>query len=927
MCAGPVVHTTLSATQLKPAKDQRQALNRWNRFVLGETYVKEIARLYPKSKVDKARQRNDFDLLSTVHESEYNTLQKPPEPEHRFEVSLEPDDFTEEKFRLYEDYQKNVHHDPPSQISRGSFKRFLCSSPLRRTSCSVNGIKQDRGSFHQCYRLDGKLIAMAVLDLLPHCVSGVYFLYHRDFEKWSFGKLSAMREAALAVEKGYEYYYMGYYIHSCAKMRYKGDYNPQFILDLETLEWNELDDEIRALLAIQKYVSISRERRLATEQTEAIEAEKCKSDKQSGAIVDQQYLFDNPAEAADSDLSLFDLTMPGMMTVNEVMEHIDLDHMSLEIRGAVHRMEQLVSISADSKLSGKHESQDTPYREENTPSTALTTTLTKLPNMDLNMYCINGKEISGELIRSFRLRCPHLQATGSCNSCFTFSCGGYWFCQNEACQGHDSRRYKSYGDALLMVRQQMAFANRAEGREGDRQYVEASDCGRHRSSDGGEEPAVRTPSEDDHDGHEHDLEFGARERRPYFQNHYTRNLAPFCVDNESSQSDLLALGARERRPYFQGSNKQSQLPSRNDTDSIQKDQPGSGPRARRPYFHNSNMVQQRISLVPSLDDQETPNIKPMDDEVTLQADVERALRLSKQQGAVHDSERDAELAEAIRLSKIETERRHNFRSLNSMMGSEGAPASRPKRGASTAQASIPKVAEISTAPVMAVAERSSSAADNRPLELPPVRENRFTASINGERGVTGATVPQGPTRTFFGRQNSTAERAAEPFGSGDLQKTFSTSQRPHPSRSSMSDSSFATTDSISRNDRMAAEDSVTREAGQSTAASRVRNPMPSQRSQQPKPSRPLPGPGRPLTSIPSVRSAEPASGRARDTLVARNAPQVSNANRGKPPRYVLDIRDTNGDVRLDPETGMKLPRPVGELLRCQSEDQNPSSVT
>ncbi|KAK5020483.1 hypothetical protein LTR60_000472, partial [Cryomyces antarcticus] len=67
--------------------------------------------------------------------------------------------------------------------------------------------------------------------------------------------------------------------------------------------------------------------------------------------------------------------------------------------------------------------------------------------------------------------------------------------------------------------------------------------------------------------------------------------------------------------------------------------------------------------------------------------------------------------------------------------------------------------------------------------------------------------------------------------------------------------------------------------------------------------------------------------RSHDTLVARDAPQISNADRSKPPRYVLDIRDTNGDVRLDPETGKKLPRPVGALLRGQSEDQNPSSVT
>ena len=65
------------------------------------------------------------------------------------------------------------------------------------------------GSFHQMYRLNGRLIAMAVLDFLPWCVSGVYFMYHSDFSQWGFGKLSACREAALAAEEGYQYYYMG----------------------------------------------------------------------------------------------------------------------------------------------------------------------------------------------------------------------------------------------------------------------------------------------------------------------------------------------------------------------------------------------------------------------------------------------------------------------------------------------------------------------------------------------------------------------------------------------------------------------------------------------------------------------------------------------------------------------------------------------
>ena len=45
------------------------------------------------------------------------------------------------------------------------------------------------------------------------------------------GKLSALREAALALEGGYEWYYMGFYIHDCVKMRYKAEYKPQMVLD------------------------------------------------------------------------------------------------------------------------------------------------------------------------------------------------------------------------------------------------------------------------------------------------------------------------------------------------------------------------------------------------------------------------------------------------------------------------------------------------------------------------------------------------------------------------------------------------------------------------------------------------------------------------------------------------------------------------
>lgn len=306
--------------------------------MLGDKYIKEAAKLYPKSKEEKTQLRNTFDLIGTTHESEYANLKRPPDPAHRFEVTLEPDVFTEEKFELFKNYQHNVHHETLLQISRGGFRRFLCESPLQRTTATVDGKTQQLGSYHQCYRFNGRLIAMGVLDLLPHCVSGVYLVYHSEFEKWSFGKLSALREATLAIEGGYQYYYMGYYIHSCIKMRYKGEYKPQYVLDPETYDWNPLDGELRQLLDTKSYVALSRERRLKEAHSVPDTANKdAKMDGVSQQDELAEYLLPTAAEggyAVSNGMSLFDLKVPGLMTVEEIEEQVELDDLALKVRAA-----------------------------------------------------------------------------------------------------------------------------------------------------------------------------------------------------------------------------------------------------------------------------------------------------------------------------------------------------------------------------------------------------------------------------------------------------------------------------------------------------------------------------------------------------------------------------------------------------------------
>lgn len=324
---------------------------------------------------DKKREKNEgFNLLRTIHESEHGRLVEPPPLAHRFEVSLEPDDFTEEKFALYANYQEHVHHDPPNEITRSGFRRFLCNSPIHRRTRILDSAssgeasdgkdqarkEQKLGSYHQLYRLDGRLIALGVLDLLPHCVSGVYFLYHSDFEKWSFGKLSALREAAMAVEDGYQFYYMGYYIHECVKMRYKGDYKPQMVLDPESYEWVPLDGDFRDALDQRKFVSRDVAKTLAEQRKKRkrsdVEDEEHSSAANGSAIEEADrlnlgadhprdehdtremkendnglYTMPNPEEAAETGLSLLELRMPGVMNTEELETQIDLDHMKIKI--------------------------------------------------------------------------------------------------------------------------------------------------------------------------------------------------------------------------------------------------------------------------------------------------------------------------------------------------------------------------------------------------------------------------------------------------------------------------------------------------------------------------------------------------------------------------------------------------------------------
>ncbi|OYW87632.1 MAG: arginyltransferase [Pseudomonadales bacterium 32-61-5] len=121
--------------------------------------------------------------------------------------------FTEEYYGLYANYIEQRHADgdmyPPS---RDQFHTFLVRDlPFSR--------------FYE-FRLDGRLLALAVTDVLPNGLSAVYTFYDPAEERRSLGRFAILWQAGEVARLGLKGLYLGYWIKNCRKMNYKTEYRP-----------------------------------------------------------------------------------------------------------------------------------------------------------------------------------------------------------------------------------------------------------------------------------------------------------------------------------------------------------------------------------------------------------------------------------------------------------------------------------------------------------------------------------------------------------------------------------------------------------------------------------------------------------------------------------------------------------------------------
>ena len=149
-------------------------------------------------------------------------------PEDILTIETVPTQFIPEAYDLYNNYHL-MKHDKPKK-SQYSYCEHVVNSPF--CNQSINGFQY--GSFHQLYRLDGKLVAVGVIDIVPNGVVSVYMWYDmtKEVAKLSFGVYSSLKEIEFARELSkcnpdIKYYYIQGWNGNNHKLSYKARYEPE----------------------------------------------------------------------------------------------------------------------------------------------------------------------------------------------------------------------------------------------------------------------------------------------------------------------------------------------------------------------------------------------------------------------------------------------------------------------------------------------------------------------------------------------------------------------------------------------------------------------------------------------------------------------------------------------------------------------------
>jgi len=121
------------------------------------------------------------------------------------------------------------------------------------------GVFPGFGTWHMYHRIDGKLVAVSVIDILKETFVSCYCLYDPEFSFLSLGVLAAVREFEYMrfLKKNYlptlKYYQLGEMVITCPKVNYKLNYKPGLVICPRTkklISYDECENQIKMIAAL-----------------------------------------------------------------------------------------------------------------------------------------------------------------------------------------------------------------------------------------------------------------------------------------------------------------------------------------------------------------------------------------------------------------------------------------------------------------------------------------------------------------------------------------------------------------------------------------------------------------------------------------------------------------------------------------------------
>lgn len=163
--------------------------------------------------------------------------------------------FSEEAALLYQKYELAVHG---KERCATDFNKYYCNSPVfdpnsneslagraattetedidEGRESKVEGLYPGLGSFHLYHRLNGKLVAVSVIDIMNTSMSSQYFIYDLDYKHLYLGVVGAIHEIEYMkmVQKRFnqnlKYYVLGSVMLNSPKYVYKLNYKPGMVI-------------------------------------------------------------------------------------------------------------------------------------------------------------------------------------------------------------------------------------------------------------------------------------------------------------------------------------------------------------------------------------------------------------------------------------------------------------------------------------------------------------------------------------------------------------------------------------------------------------------------------------------------------------------------------------------------------------------------